>query len=352
MNGDAKSANQRPFGRGRVVHPGRGEENLAPRTPHRRFDRSAALHWMVVQASFGLSEVIDEHCNLSSFPQAIFLLIRIATGEGWNAIMHEMRVQEPNCDNDKGDCGNEFAVVYIVSFILLVYFIIMNIIMAVVLDEFSLAQKEYTRLMSKDILACFQSSWTKYDLVGSGFIPAEHIFDVMMELPAPIGLSKHTWLPGMFLPLATKLQLPVYQVAFTSKAPSHRPSSPESHTPTSPTRESRLCSFGSLEAYDPTKPWPENLLPSEEITMETIDGSTVRVSVSVCVRFHDVLDAIASRVYISEVVSQDLLKLRKKVNSDFVVESKTARLNNRLRRLRERIFKMRARDRRADLTSE
>eukprot|EP00854_Cymbomonas_tetramitiformis_P029404 gene29404-36618_t len=107
-----------------------------------------------------------------------------------------------------------------------------------------------------------------------------------------------------------------------------------------------LCSFGSLEAYDPTKPWPENLLPSEEITMETIDGSTVRVSVS------DVLDAIASRVYISEVVSQDLLKLRKKVNSDFVVESKTARLNNRLRRLRERIFKMRARDRRADLTSE
>ncbi|CAI2169741.1 19144_t:CDS:10 [Funneliformis geosporum] len=58
----------------------------------------------------------SEHVNFRQFPTAMITLIRMSTGEGWNAIMHDFTVEPPECvaSNNlyNSDCGNNFSYCY------------------------------------------------------------------------------------------------------------------------------------------------------------------------------------------------------------------------------------------------
>ena len=109
---------------------------------------------MVVYAILGvnlfgkiqLGENLNTHTNFRSFGAAMLTLMRMTTGEAWNSIMYDaMRVtgcdSHPDCEMGEC-CGNPFsAVIYFSSFTVIGSFVMLNLLIAVVLENFSTTKK-------------------------------------------------------------------------------------------------------------------------------------------------------------------------------------------------------------------
>ena len=73
----------------------------------------------------------------------MLVLIRMATGESWNGIMHDAMISMPFCD-ESDDCiesvtccgDSTFAIIYFVSFTFVSSLVMMNIFVAVILKNF------------------------------------------------------------------------------------------------------------------------------------------------------------------------------------------------------------------------
>ncbi|KAK3250165.1 hypothetical protein CYMTET_40447, partial [Cymbomonas tetramitiformis] len=238
---------------------------------------------------------ITDNCNFSDFPSAMLALVRIATGESWNGIMSDLRVSEPECSEAAGNCGNEFAVLYIMSYVMLVQFILLNIIMAVVLEEYTTCQKEYVRVMNRDALLEFVELWMRFDGKAYGYAPVEDFYDIMTEMKYPIGLTCQPWPGYMFLPIAHKMQIPVYTVKFYT------------------TRRARAGSSSSKDPGD----WKSD------------------THVADCIQFEDVIEAMAARVYLTHAVMGIRPLSRRKSHVDYILNSIAVQRNKRLIKLNQ-----------------
>ena len=85
---------------------------------------------------------INSHANFRTFPAALLTLMRVATGEGWQQLMRSAMLSSPTQCSTTGDdgqgstCGSAAAVPYFVSFVLLVSFLVVNLFVAVIMDNF------------------------------------------------------------------------------------------------------------------------------------------------------------------------------------------------------------------------
>lgn len=67
--------------------------------------------------------------NFCSFGRAMLTMFRCATGEDWNAIMHDAAVTpERGCDPSLGNCGTPLAVPFFVSYIILTSFVVLKML--------------------------------------------------------------------------------------------------------------------------------------------------------------------------------------------------------------------------------
>jgi hypothetical protein len=99
-----------------------------------------------------LQDNLDDHANFQTFPKAFLLLLRCATGEGWNTIMADTMRERSitfQCDenptyesimNNNGipnGCGKPLtARVYFFAFMIVVSLIFLNLFIAIVVDTF------------------------------------------------------------------------------------------------------------------------------------------------------------------------------------------------------------------------
>ncbi|XP_033121214.1 voltage-dependent calcium channel type A subunit alpha-1-like [Anneissia japonica] len=89
------------------------------------------------------STQINNHNNFQLFVSALLLLFRCATGESWQLIMLDC-ISGRDCEPKKGEedeevddsCGSPFAYIYFVSFIFLCSFLMLNLFVAVIMDNF------------------------------------------------------------------------------------------------------------------------------------------------------------------------------------------------------------------------
>jgi hypothetical protein len=120
-------------------------------------------------------EGIDRYANFWSTGHAWLVMFRIMTGEDWNKIMHDCMIQPPDCENE--ECGNVgAAIVFFCSFYVLVSFIILNVLIAVMIENFSLFySSEEAALLSHHDLKGFLAKWNIIDRERKGAIPAKHV---------------------------------------------------------------------------------------------------------------------------------------------------------------------------------
>eukprot|EP00039_Didymoeca_costata_P023887 m.8605 g.8605 ORF g.8605 m.8605 type:complete len:2172 (+) comp3929_c0_seq1:301-6816(+) len=137
---------------------------------------------------------INSQVNFSSFWHAMALLFRVSTGEGWDEVMDsmELRVGRGECDRNPPDgqstCGNGFARFYMITFVVLSTFIILNLFVAVIVDNFDFLTRDESEL-GTDALEEFVSRWTQYDPEATGKITHTELRLILMEIETPFGLK-------------------------------------------------------------------------------------------------------------------------------------------------------------------
>eukprot|EP00054_Salpingoeca_dolichothecata_P028079 m.210181 g.210181 ORF g.210181 m.210181 type:complete len:1539 (-) comp26120_c1_seq2:53-4669(-) len=136
---------------------------------------------------------INTNTNFRTLPQALSLLVRSATGESWQTLMEGCMLSPPDCDPDHPDgstCGNEFAIPYFISFICLCSFLIVNLFVAVIVDNFDYLTEDRSKLGAHH-LDEFTQVWSKYDPSASERLKYDDFEMLLRAIDPPLGLGKH-----------------------------------------------------------------------------------------------------------------------------------------------------------------
>ncbi|XP_030647621.1 calcium channel, voltage-dependent, N type, alpha 1B subunit, a [Chanos chanos] len=153
-----------------------------------------AIIGMQVFGNIELNEetAITRHNNFQTFLQALMLLFRSATGEAWHEIMLSCLSQRA-CDKASGiagtKCGSDFAYFYFVSFIFLCSFLMLNLFVAVIMDNFEYLTRD-SSILGPHHLDEFIRVWAEYDPAACGRIKYLDMYEMLLHVSPPLGLGK------------------------------------------------------------------------------------------------------------------------------------------------------------------
>ncbi|XP_077375251.1 voltage-dependent R-type calcium channel subunit alpha-1E-like [Festucalex cinctus] len=143
---------------------------------------------------------INQHNNFKTFFGALMLLFRSATGESWQEIMLSC-LSGQECEPDpsiapftlspdhKGGCGTDFAYCYFVSFIFFSSFLMLNLFVAVIMDNFEYLTRD-SSILGPHHLDEFVRIWGEYDRLACGRIHYTAMYEMLTHMSPPLGLGK------------------------------------------------------------------------------------------------------------------------------------------------------------------
>ncbi|XP_037390280.1 calcium channel, voltage-dependent, P/Q type, alpha 1A subunit, b isoform X11 [Pygocentrus nattereri] len=135
---------------------------------------------------------INEHNNFRTFIMALMLLFRSATGEAWHDIMLACLGGKP-CDpasgNEAEECGSNVAYAYFVSFIFLCSFLMLNLFVAVIMDNFEYLTRD-SSILGPHHLDEYVRIWAEYDPAACGRIHYKDMYSLLRVIDPPLGLGK------------------------------------------------------------------------------------------------------------------------------------------------------------------
>ncbi|XP_060747805.1 voltage-dependent P/Q-type calcium channel subunit alpha-1A isoform X2 [Tachysurus vachellii] len=135
---------------------------------------------------------INQHNNFRTFFQALLLLFRSATGEAWHDIMLSClggKGCDPLSGNMEPECGSEFAYLYFVSFIFLCSFLMLNLFVAVIMDNFEYLTRD-SSILGPHHLDEYVRIWAEYDPAACGRIHYKDMYSLLRVIDPPLGLGK------------------------------------------------------------------------------------------------------------------------------------------------------------------
>ncbi|XP_076228266.1 calcium voltage-gated channel subunit cacophony isoform X1 [Nomia melanderi] len=135
---------------------------------------------------------ITKHNNFQSFIQGLMLLFRCATGEAWPNIMLSCIKGRP-CDvkagkQEPGGCGSNIAYAYFVSFIFFCSFLMLNLFVAVIMDNFDYLTRD-SSILGAHHLDEFVRIWAEYDPNATGKIHYTEMYDMLKNMDPPLGFG-------------------------------------------------------------------------------------------------------------------------------------------------------------------
>ncbi|XP_044762302.1 voltage-dependent calcium channel type A subunit alpha-1 isoform X16 [Coccinella septempunctata] len=137
-------------------------------------------------------EDINRHNNFRNFVQGLMLLFRCATGEAWPSIMLSC-VKHKECDPnankpDPHSCGSNLAYAYFVSFIFFCSFLMLNLFVAVIMDNFDYLTRD-SSILGAHHLDEFVRIWAEYDPNATGKIHYTEMYDMLKNMDPPLGFG-------------------------------------------------------------------------------------------------------------------------------------------------------------------
>uniref|UniRef100_A0AC35GND3 Voltage-dependent L-type calcium channel subunit alpha n=1 Tax=Panagrolaimus sp. PS1159 TaxID=55785 RepID=A0AC35GND3_9BILA len=141
---------------------------------------------------------IHRNNNFHTFPAAVLVLFRSATGEAWQEIMLSCSEREdvkcdPASDDYKRDpkalCGVDFAYPYFISFFMLCSFLVINLFVAVIMDNFDYLTRDWS-ILGPHHLEEFVRLWSEYDPDAKGRIKHLDVVTLLRKISPPLGFGK------------------------------------------------------------------------------------------------------------------------------------------------------------------
>jgi voltage-dependent calcium channel L type alpha-1D len=140
---------------------------------------------------------INRNNNFGSFFQAVLVLFRSATGEAWQDIMLACAdTENAKCDSrvelkptDSKYCGSDIAYPYFISFYVLCSFLIINLFVAVIMDNFDYLTRDWS-ILGPHHLDEFIRLWSEYDPDAKGRIKHLDVVTLLRKISPPLGFGK------------------------------------------------------------------------------------------------------------------------------------------------------------------
>ncbi|KAM7402813.1 hypothetical protein PAMP_018024 [Pampus punctatissimus] len=118
-----------------------------------------------------------------------------ATGEAWHEVMLASmygKKCDPKSDYLPGEeytCGSNFAIIYFMSFYMLCAFLIINLFVAVIMDNFDYLTRDWS-ILGPQHLDEFKKIWAEYDPEATGRIKHLDVVTLLRRIPPPLGFGK------------------------------------------------------------------------------------------------------------------------------------------------------------------
>uniref|UniRef100_A0A3Q3K196 Sodium channel protein n=1 Tax=Monopterus albus TaxID=43700 RepID=A0A3Q3K196_MONAL len=162
---------------------------------------------MFIFSIFGMSNFgyvkhgagIDDLYNFETFGNSMIILFMITTSAGWDGLLLPILNYPPDCDPlwenpgtpVTGDCGNpSVGIFFFVMYIIISFLIVVNMYIAIILENFSVATEESADPLSEDDFETFYEIWEKFDPDASQFIAYAKLSDFADALEHPLRVPK------------------------------------------------------------------------------------------------------------------------------------------------------------------
>uniref|UniRef100_A0A7M4EA16 Sodium channel protein n=1 Tax=Crocodylus porosus TaxID=8502 RepID=A0A7M4EA16_CROPO len=162
---------------------------------------------MFIYAIFGMANFayvkmehgIDDMFNFQTFGNSMLCLFQITTSAGWDGLLNPiLNTGPPYCDpnilnanGSKGDCGTPaIGILFFVTYIIISFLIVVNMYIAIILENFSVATEESTEPLSEDDFDMFYEIWEKFDPEATQFIEYSALSDFADALSEPLRIPK------------------------------------------------------------------------------------------------------------------------------------------------------------------
>ncbi|KAL2085248.1 hypothetical protein ACEWY4_018568 [Coilia grayii] len=163
---------------------------------------------MFIYAIFGMANFayvkkqagIDDMFNFETFGNSMLCLFQITTSAGWDNLLSPILNNSPEeCDpniphtgtNARGNCGNpSVGITFFVTYIIISFLIVVNMYIAIILENFSVATEESTEPLSEDDFEMFYEVWEKFDPEATQFMEYSKLSDFADTLSEPLRIAK------------------------------------------------------------------------------------------------------------------------------------------------------------------
>ncbi|XP_062270794.1 sodium channel, voltage-gated, type I like, alpha b isoform X9 [Scomber scombrus] len=189
---------------------------------------------MFIYAIFGMSNFafvkheagIDDMFNFETFGNSMICLFQITTSGGWDGLLSPiLNKREPDCDSQiehpgnyyKGNCGNpSVGIFFFVSYIIICFLIVVNMYIAVILENFSVATEESAEPLSEDDFEMFYEVWERFDPDATQFMEYSKLSDFADALDPPLRMPKPNMIQliSMDLPMVSGERIHCLDILF------------------------------------------------------------------------------------------------------------------------------------------
>ena len=159
------------------------------------------------QPFVGIHSGINELRNFATVGSSALLLFQCLTGDGWSGLMADAMIDESSgrCSYADGDCGSVVAVPYFISFQIIGSFVFLNLVVAVILENFSNLHNIDPDLVAASDIDVFREAWAEFDPEASNYIPSVLLPALLLKVPRPLGLKGKREAQAMRLCMRLKL---------------------------------------------------------------------------------------------------------------------------------------------------
>ncbi|RMZ93884.1 sodium channel para isoform X6 [Brachionus plicatilis] len=152
--------------------------------------------FMYVKYDAGLNELF----NFENIYRSMITLFPLCTSAGWASVLKALTNDHPpDCDPtvptlsqiSKGNCSNStIAIPYLISYLVISFLVVVNMYIAVILENFSQAREEVQQGLTNDDYDMYYEVWQRFDPDCTEFISYDKIFDFVDSLEKPLRIEK------------------------------------------------------------------------------------------------------------------------------------------------------------------
>ena len=186
-----------------------------------------AIMGMSLFGSVRWGDYLNRHANFETVPNALLTLMRMSTGESWNGIMHDcmsnaqcwkvtrqfvsedgnvilptdesgiwydfkdpkLHGAPPGSINDRCGPAGWLTIIYFMLFVLLCAFLLLNLVIAVILDNFQSSKNNEELDVSQSNLLNYRRIWSQLDPRCTMYIPTAKLSRLLELVDPPLGVS-------------------------------------------------------------------------------------------------------------------------------------------------------------------